>query len=225
MSQRAAIFAAISPGYSGLRHFFLVNALALPVIGGALWQVRAPSLGALLVVPLALLIANYAEWALHRYLLHRRVPAFRLLYERHAVMHHGAFHHDSMAAPTPREWRWVLFPLPALLALLTLVGPLAALLGRFSPNGGWLLLACWTGFYLLYEWCHLSYHQPPQSFVARLWLVRVLRRHHQRHHHPRYAKRYNFNVTVPLFDWIRGTALPRSLAAEVTRESDGGGAR
>ena len=69
MSQRAAIFAAISPGYSGLRHFFLVNALALPVIGGALWQVRAPSLGALLVVPLALLIANYAEWALHRYLL------------------------------------------------------------------------------------------------------------------------------------------------------------
>jgi sterol desaturase/sphingolipid hydroxylase (fatty acid hydroxylase superfamily) len=38
---------------------------------------------------------------------------------------------------------------------------------------------------------------------ARLRATRALRRHHERHHAP--ERRWNFNVTVPLWDVLRGT--------------------
>jgi sterol desaturase/sphingolipid hydroxylase (fatty acid hydroxylase superfamily) len=43
--------------------------------------------------------------------------------------------------------------------------------------------------------------------------VRILRRHHAIHHDPRLMQRYNFNVTVPLWDWVRGTIVtdPKSV--------------
>src|SRR5437773_1533911 len=82
-----------------------------------------------------------------------------------------------------------------------------------SRNARALVAVTGVGFYLLYEWCHLSYHQPEDGFVGRLGLVRVLRRHHQRHHHPALAKRYNFNVTFPIWDFVRGTTAPADATA------------
>ena len=217
---RATVFASIDPGYSGVRHFVLVNAMALPVIVWALAQVRAPGAAELCAVPIALTLANYGEWALHRYLLHRRVPGFHVLFQRHAVMHHSAFRHDLMAAPSSREWRWVLFPAPALLGLLALVGPICLGMARLvTANVGALLLASFVGFYLLYEWCHLAYHQPEHGVFGRSQVLRWLRLHHQRHHHPRFARSYNFNVTVPLFDWVRGTDMPPHLCQVVDAEA------
>jgi sterol desaturase/sphingolipid hydroxylase (fatty acid hydroxylase superfamily) len=35
--------------------------------------------------------------------------------------------------------------------------------------------------------------------------VRALRRHHAVHHDPELMQRWNFNVTVPLWDLVRGT--------------------
>jgi sterol desaturase/sphingolipid hydroxylase (fatty acid hydroxylase superfamily) len=135
-------------------------------------------------------------------------------------MHHVAFHHDTMAAPSPREWRWVLFPAPAFLGLLVAVAPIALGLGfGWSRNAGALFGLTGVSFYLLYEWCHLSYHQPPSSFVGRNPLVRLLRRHHQRHHDPALAKRYNFNVTFPIWDYVRGSVAPAERAAETDRDA------
>jgi sterol desaturase/sphingolipid hydroxylase (fatty acid hydroxylase superfamily) len=219
VASRDEIFAGIAPSYSGWRHFGLVNAMALALIVSALALVRAPTVAELALVPAAFLFANWGEWQLHRDVLHRRVRGFGVLYERHALTHHVAFHHDTMAAPSPREWRWVLFPAPALVGLVALVAPVALVLARlWSRNAGLLFLATGVGFYLLYEWCHLSYHQPEASFVGRLALVRVLRRHHQRHHHPALAKRYNFNVTFPIWDRVRGTVAPAEAIARADEE-------
>ncbi len=209
MATREQIFAGISPAYSGWRHFLVVNAMAAAAIAFAAWLLRAPSWRELLAVPITFVLVNAGEWQLHRDLLHKRVPPFQVLYERHALNHHVAFHHDTMAAPSPREWRWVLFPAPAFLGALVLLAPIALAVGALaSRNAGALVAVTGVGFYLLYEWCHLSYHQPEDSFVGRLALVRLLRRHHQRHHHPAMAKRYNFNVTFPIWDWVRGTIAP-----------------
>jgi sterol desaturase/sphingolipid hydroxylase (fatty acid hydroxylase superfamily) len=59
-------------------------------------------------------------------------------------------------------------------------------------------------FFLSYEWTHLAYHLP-DGRLGRLSLVRHLRELHRRHHDPRLMKRWNFNITVPVFDVIRGT--------------------
>ena len=56
-----------------------------------------------------------------------------------------------------------------------------------------------------YEWLHLSFHLPATHFIARLGVVKKLKRHHATHHDPRLMQKWNFNVTVPLWDWVRGT--------------------
>jgi sterol desaturase/sphingolipid hydroxylase (fatty acid hydroxylase superfamily) len=222
VARRDEIFAAIPPSYNGWLHFLGVNAMAWAAIGGALHFVRAPSVAELLVVPLAFLFANAGEWQLHKGVLHRRVRGLGALYERHALTHHVAFHHDTMAAPSTREWRWVLFPAPALLGMLVGISPIVALLwASWSRNAGLLFAVTAVSFFLLYEWCHLSYHQPEESWVGRLGLVRVLRRHHQRHHHPALAKRYNFNVTFPIWDLVRGSMAPPDAVERADREMGG----
>jgi sterol desaturase/sphingolipid hydroxylase (fatty acid hydroxylase superfamily) len=60
-------------------------------------------------------------------------------------------------------------------------------------------------YVLSYEWLHLAYHLPQDTVLGRNPLVRVLARHHARHHDPRLMQKWNFNVTVPLWDWVRGT--------------------
>jgi sterol desaturase/sphingolipid hydroxylase (fatty acid hydroxylase superfamily) len=212
LKTREAIFGSIDPGYSGLRHLLITSLAALSAISCALCFVQRPTGRELLTVPLAFVIANGFEWLLHREVLHRRVSLLSTAYDRHALTHHVAFHHDTMAAPSRREWRWVLFPAPAILGLLALSGALSALLLAVSAssNAALLLFATLVGFYLLYEWLHLSYHQPPDSPVGRLPAIKVLRRHHQLHHHPALARRYNFNITVPLFDLLMQTVAPRS---------------
>jgi sterol desaturase/sphingolipid hydroxylase (fatty acid hydroxylase superfamily) len=46
---------------------------------------------------------------------------------------------------------------------------------------------------------------PEDHPIARLGFIAKLREHHRRHHEPRLMKRWNFNVTVPVFDWLHGT--------------------
>src|SRR5260221_13829904 len=103
--------------------------MAAVALAGAAWLLHAPTPRELLAVPITFVLVNAAEWQLHRYVLHRRVPLLHLLYERHALHHHVAFHHDTMAAPSPREWRWVLFPAPAFLGAVALVAPIAVAVG------------------------------------------------------------------------------------------------
>ena len=217
---RAEIFASIPDSYSGTRHFALTNALALSLLVPAIALLRSPSLEELAFVPLFFLVANAGEWALHKYILHRRVRGFGLLYERHALTHHTAFHHDTMSAPSRREWRWVLFPAPAFFGLAALVVPIGALLWiAVARNVGLLWIVVGVGFFWLYEWCHLSYHLPDDGTIGRLWLVRVLRRHHQSHHHPALAKKWNFNVTFPITDLLAGTIAREERAATTSPES------
>jgi sterol desaturase/sphingolipid hydroxylase (fatty acid hydroxylase superfamily) len=88
-----------------------------------------------------------------------------------------------------------------------------ALAALVSPNVGALWVATTIAYVLAYEWLHLSYHLPEDGPVGRLPLVRVLRRHHAIHHAPEFMQRWNFNVTLPLLDWIRGTLYRPARAA------------
>jgi len=66
---------------------------------------------------------------------------------------------------------------------------------------------------VIYEWLHLSYHLPPESWIGRRALIRILKRHHAIHHEPRLMQRWNFNVTLPLWDRVRGTYAKSREAA------------
>ena len=111
-----------------------------------------------------------------------------------------------MAIRSTREFKLVLIPAAGVLGIVLITAPFAFAFGRLaSANAGWLFLVTAASMMVSYEVLHLSYHLSPKGFIGGSWLISTLRRHHARHHDPRLMQRWNFNVTLPLFDWIFGT--------------------
>jgi sterol desaturase/sphingolipid hydroxylase (fatty acid hydroxylase superfamily) len=113
-------------------------------------------------------------------------------------------------------------PYAIVLVFLTLVLPLGIVLTRLlGTNVAMLVVATSMVFFLSYEWLHLAYHLPPEHPIGRLGLIARLREHHRRHHEPRLMKRWNFNVTVPLFDWLHRTTWSpeREAARRASRQA------
>jgi sterol desaturase/sphingolipid hydroxylase (fatty acid hydroxylase superfamily) len=203
--KRAHVFAKIPASYSPWLHLTLPSLIGAGVITAALLVLRELRAWELVTVPLSFLLLNAAEWALHRDLLHRRRPPLHLLYDRH-VEHHAIFVEEDMAVRSPRELRLVLMPGPAIIAAFVASLPIpAALIAGGLWNPACLFAATTMAYLVSYEMMHAAYHAPADSFIGRLRLVAVLRRHHARHHHPPLMQRWNFNVTVPLWDVVRGT--------------------
>jgi sterol desaturase/sphingolipid hydroxylase (fatty acid hydroxylase superfamily) len=151
-------------------------------------------------------------------LLHRRSKVAPVLYDRHTPEHHMVYVTDDMAIRNRREMRLVLIPAYGILLLFGgVLLPAAALWLAGLRNVALLFVAVEMAYVLSYEWLHLSYHLPEDSVIGRRRLIRLLRRHHAVHHDPRLMQRWNFNVTVPLWDWIQGT-LVKSVGEALERE-------
>ncbi|MEO8877792.1 MAG: sterol desaturase family protein [Polyangiaceae bacterium] len=100
----------------------------------------------------------------------------------------------------------MLIPFYGVLSILAVTLPIAVgltLLGQ--RNAGYLFVVATTLYVLSYEWLHLAYHMPQQSLVGRLPGLPALRKHHATHHDPELMQKWNFNVTVPLWDFVCGT--------------------
>ncbi|GEM_PF-704358 len=168
----------------------------------------------LLVIPGVVLFSNYFEWRVHKHVLHRRFWPFEVIYDKHTPMHHMIYVEEDMALRDVREFRLVLIPAAGVLGIVLAASPVAiGLAWLWSAAAGWLFLLTASLFMVSYEVLHLCYHAPEDGFIGRRKIIRVLRAHHARHHDPRLMQRYNFNVTVPLFDWIMGTMAPKRDAA------------
>lgn len=164
----------------------------------------------LLVIPAVILLANFFEWRVHKHVLHRRFWPFEVIYDQHTPMHHMVYIEEDMALRSVKEFRLVLMPAMGVLGIVLAGAPMALALAHFwSAAAGWLFLLSASLFMVSYEVLHLCYHARADSFIGRLRLIAILRAHHARHHDPRVMQRYNFNVTVPLFDWIMGTMAPK----------------
>jgi hypothetical protein len=190
-------------------HFAIPAAIGLCVFVTALLRLQTNALRPveLLTIPITLLGAFCFEWRAHKDILHRRLPLLGVLYERHELNHHVIFTDRDMAMHSKREWWFVLMPPYAvLLVFLTLVLPFSIIIERYvTTNVAMLFTITSMVFFLSYEWLHLAYHLPEDHPIARLGFIAKLREHHRRHHEPRLMKRWNFNVTVPVFDWLHGT--------------------
>ena len=197
-------------------HLFGPSLVGLALVAAALSRVHRPSVWELLFVLPVLVLSNANEWMLHRGVLHRRVRGLEFAFVRHTPQHHGAFDGGNLAIREPKELKLVLLPAFGVLGMFLGAIPPGLALGTLAtPNLGALWIATTVGYVLAYEWLHLSYHLPEDSPVGRLAVVRVLRRHHAIHHMPEFMQRWNFNVTVPLWDWVRGTLYRPGRAAQV----------
>jgi len=209
---REAARAKISPRYSPMLHLLVPATVGLGLIAAALASLRDVRWWELLLVPFVYVLSNAVEHRAHRLALHRRTPGLTVLYDRHTPVHHRIFVARDMAIRDRREFALVLLPSFGILAIFAMTAPLTVALWSCERNLACLFVATTMFYVLTYEWLHLSYHLPPTHPVGRLAIIRRLRQHHATHHHPALMQKWNFNVTVPLWDWVRGTTYPERIA-------------
>lgn len=200
--------------YSPYGHLAATTGIGLAVLVASIYALARLGnvrLTDLLVVPVVVLLANFFEWRVHKHVLHRRFWPFEVIYDKHTPMHHMIYVEEDMALRSVQEFRLVLIPAAGVLGIVLAAAPFAIAIARFwSSAAGWLFLLTASLFMVSYEVLHLCYHAPKDSFIGQRRIIQVLRAHHAKHHDPRYMQKYNFNVTVPLFDWIMGTMAPKA---------------
>jgi sterol desaturase/sphingolipid hydroxylase (fatty acid hydroxylase superfamily) len=217
--RRAAIVSVIPRWYNPAIHLAIPTIFGLSLMIGAALRIHELRWFELLVIPITLFASFGFEWRAHKYILHKRRPLLNLLYERHELMHHVIFTYDRMAMRSKRELWLILMPAYAIVLVFAMVLPLALLLARLlGDNIALLMILTSMAFFLSYEWLHMAYHMPEDSRIGRLAIIRRLREQHRRHHEPSLMKRWNFNVTFPVFDVILGTAWSPEREALVERK-------
>lgn len=203
---RARWLREIPRWYSPSAHLAFPSLVGLGSIALAITSLRQLEFWQLSMIPLAWIVSNAVEWRAHRDILHHRRWPLEELYDRHTPNHHRVFVTGEMEIRSPREFRFVLLPFYAIVAIFALTAPIALALALFGQrNLAALFVASSMAYVVSYEWLHLAYHLPASTFIGRLALVRRLREHHAKHHDPSLMQRWNFNVTVPLWDWLSGT--------------------
>jgi hypothetical protein len=205
--------------YNGWLHVFIIYAIGFTALYIYLANVRDLRSWELFIVPTAFIAANFFEWGIHRYVMHRpsRIKAFRAIYNRHTLMHHQFFTEQEMRFADHHDWRVTFFP-PYALATFTLMSiPLAIAAGYIvSANVGWLLIATTTSMYLAYEFMHFCCHVEENWFVRVMPFVNTIRRHHTAHHDQSIMMERNMNLTFPIMDWLFNTSdLDRGLVGHL----------
>ena len=223
MSERQRRFreqyvAEISPMYNGLFHIGVIYAAGLAAIYYCLTQLQDARWEWLIAIPV-FIAGNFAEWAMHKYIMHRRVDVFalRAIYERHTRQHHQYFTDNEATIDSVKEFRIVFFPW-RVLAVLGVgglgFGFIAAQL--INPNAGYILFITMVGQYLIYEAFHYCCHVKDNAFVRNMPFINTIRRHHTAHHNQGIMMHYNMNLTFPIADWFMGTSdLRRGLLGHV----------
>jgi len=210
---RTQSLAEIPWWYSPYGHLAATTGIGVVVLIGSIYFIatRAHVVGTdLVVIPIVILLANFFEWRVHKHVLHRRRWPMQVIYDKHTPMHHMIYIEEDMALRSSKEFRLVLIPAAGVLGIVLASTPIAITIAHFwSGPAGWLFLATASLYMVTYEVLHLCYHAPADSFIGRRKIIAVLRAHHAKHHDPRFMQRYNFNVTVPLFDWLMGTMAPK----------------
>jgi hypothetical protein len=200
---------SLAADYSPWRHIgrTLAISTALAALGIGLARHARPIHW--LLVPVFFVFANLLEWTVHRFPMHRPVSP-RVMYRNHAMSHHIAFTDRNMPIGPARELGLVMMPWYTMLGLFVVASPVmagAGILGGLGLSGVFLLAA--VMYFLFYETLHALYHLPDATLdrllVGRSAIFRRLQTHHARHHILRRMAHVNFNVTVPLWDWILGT--------------------
>lgn len=204
----------ISPAYNGIVHVAVIAILGLGGIWYCLSRMENATWEWLVAIPV-FLAANFGEWAMHKYIMHRRIDVFalRAIYERHTRQHHQYFTDNEPTIDTVKEFRIVFFPWRVFLVIGVGGIGFGSLVGLlWNANAGYVVFITMVAMYLIYEVFHFCCHVKDNAFVRNMPFVNTIRRHHTAHHNQGIMMHYNMNLTFPIADWFMGTSdLRRGL--------------
>jgi hypothetical protein len=153
-----------------------------------------------------LVLMSFLEHQIHCNLMHKKnflskyFLAVKKTFEHHAILHHGHYSRiftDDVVAPgqdrgirlNMTEGFIEALPISALIAIVSLPGAII-----------FEIVVCLHHF--IWNIIHLEMHKPENRFFSQWPIYKFLARHHYLHH--RYPDK-NFNVVLPLADYILGT--------------------
>jgi hypothetical protein len=204
----------ISPFYNGLLHIGVMYGVGVFAITYCLRHIEGARWEWALMLPV-FLAGNLIEWAMHKYVMHRRIDVFalRAIYERHTREHHQYFTDNDVTIDTVREFRIVFFPWRVLMVLGVVGGVLGYTASQvINANAGYIVYLTMVGHYLVYETFHYCCHVHENAFVRNMPFVNTIRRHHTAHHNQGIMMHKNMNLTFPIADWFMGSSdLNRGL--------------
>ena len=208
---RAKYRAGISKNYSGFLHLSTVVIGAGSLIWWGVSNIVEFNIAQLWYVVFVYVAYNWGEWASHRWWGHKKTKLFKFFYQRHTGDHHTFFVDRAMEYESVMDWRVVIFPIALLVATTLLVSVPGGLVSWYVLGGnyGYLFFITMTSCYLLYEVLHFSYHLQRGSVTERIFRAipgwTYLRLFHTVHHNRHLMAEGNFNITLPLCDWLFGT--------------------
>jgi len=168
-------------------------------------------------VVVGVVYSSFFEWVAHKYVMHNPHSFWRHAYNSHTKVHHNVFRSDEsyhlqkgVDHSIIHMLKWAIpiilvgsFPYVLVAAALYLFVSLNVSLTITIT--GIFVTALYYGSYESLHWCK---HLPRRRFIERLRVFRFLNGHHLLHH--RYLNK-NYNVVLPLADWLFRTRLRRAL--------------
>jgi hypothetical protein len=183
-------------------------------------SLTAIGLHILLTALVSALVITFGEHAIHRHTMHRKRfprwvyrlnPDLSAQFHNHAVLHHSTYYRAFDHEPTQEGKYFNLRILPAdTMRVLIGFSPLAIALGVFvSPYSAATFVLLVIAHNMLWSVVHVQMHVPDhKSFLHDTAYFRFIARHHFMHHQ-RMGK--NYNVVIPLADFVMGTATKPGL--------------
>lgn len=156
--------------------------------------------------------ASIIEWIVHKHFMHS-IRFMRIPHDRHAVMHHSERRAPGKFFAKEEELKdYHLFETSFMPVLWMMHAPI--FYAVYWLFGSWACLGvlCGTAAYLLaYELLHWHVHCPDKwPFRNQRWFL-FLTEHHRRHHN---RSNINYNVVLPVADWMFGTLDYREVLPE-----------
>ncbi len=158
---------------------------------------------------------SLVEYVVHRTFMHRMRLALRLrshflkqLCHNHMARHHKRNYRHSSAHDEQDDVRWQVSLAGLLPNLLIIVG-----LSSIDPLSAAVMFGVGTIYGIIWWAVHNEMHRQEGRSFADNALFRYIERRHQLHHQ---FPKTNYNLLLPLWDWIFATEAPRQQGRKHT---------
>ncbi len=161
---------------------------------------------------ISVVLMSFIEHQVHQHLMHRNfvskfIRSLKKVFEHHAYLHHGQYYKVFSDDPLPPgddrgirlriiEGFFEVLPGALIIAIISLKGAII-----------FEMVVCLH--HLIWNHIHLEMHQPVRRFFSDWPIYKFLARHHYMHH--KYPGK-NFNVILPIADYVMGTHVSASKA-------------
>ncbi|MBT5094498.1 MAG: hypothetical protein HOM21_09665 [Halobacteriovoraceae bacterium] len=203
--------------YLGRLHCLFNFGLLISTIIGLAYLIVSPTLFELGMIPLTLVLGNFAVFIIHKFPLHQRSGLFPYPYKVHSNWHHNFYTYDHLIYDGPKDFFILFFPAWVVLAFVTLFLPAIffGLRGILGLNATYLLMLMSAFYFVLYETVHFTCHLPEKHLVLKFPPLKFMWKFHRIHHHPKHMHSHNFGIVYPLCDYLFGTVYKESSVEKI----------